>query len=116
MDRRDLILIKEEADRLQDDGVDIDTAYTLAVGIIAKRLAEGLAVTPFEARLLQLIEDITRHNGGSPASTTQIAVELGGKSRFTVYHHLSKLEERGLLCRPQGEKSGWALRYTSRTK
>ncbi len=102
-------VLKRIADPLIEAGVDPDIAYLRAVGIVARRLAEAQAMTPFEARLVEHIHAITAQQGGRPASVTQIALAVGMENRFTVHFHLRRLEERGLITRPRGPKSGWVV-------
>jgi len=45
---------------------------------------------------------------GLPASSVQIAAKLAWAER-TVRERLSRLEERGEVCRPDGERSGYTI-------
>lgn len=65
-------------------------------------------------RRLQILRYIARHRveGGAPPSVRQIGEAVGLKSKQTVFHHLAKLEDEGLVERA----SDWtrALSLTER--
>lgn len=71
--------------------------------------AEEQAVTPFEARPLERLDQAVRLGGGRPVPTKRLAMELGGLDMWNIWYHLRRLEERGLVHRPEGPKSGWAV-------
>lgn len=103
--------IKDEADRLlaAKSGLDREAAYQKAVASVIMTAAEEQAVTPFEARLLERLSQAARRSGGRPVPTKSLAAELGGKDMWSIWYHLKRLEERGLVHRPEGPKSGWAV-------
>lgn len=103
--------IKDEADCIMvaEDSLDREAAYQKAIASVVMTAAEEQAVTPFEARLLDRLDRTARQNGGRPVATKRLAVELGGKDVWGVWYHLKRLEERGLVHRPEGPKSGWAV-------
>ena len=65
------------------------------------------AMTAFHELTLQKIREIERRTG-KPARTLCVAVHLGKKER-TMRWHLQKLERMGLIGRPWGNRSGWAV-------
>jgi hypothetical protein len=103
--------IKDEADRLMaaESGLDREAAYQKAIASVVMTAAEEQAVTPFEARLLDQLDQAVRTGGGRPVATKRLAVELGGMDIWNIWYHLKRLEERGLVHRPEGPKSGWAV-------
>lgn len=107
--------VKIEAERLlsSDSSLSRQDAYVQALGTVIMISAEEQAVSPFEARIISEMDRITRINGRRVVSVTQLSVELRSNqqpmSRYTLHYHLSKLELRGLVHRPDGPKSGWAV-------
>lgn len=97
--------IKREADRLQRQGQDIDSAYHDALVEVVKLTAEAQSVSPFEARLLAEIERIATETR-RPVPTLHLC-SVTGADYFAIYYHLRNLERRGLLHRPSGQRSGW---------
>jgi predicted MarR family transcription regulator len=103
--------IKDEADRLlaAESGLNRESAYQKAIASVVMTAAEEQAVTPFEARLLDRLDQAVRMGGGRPVATKRLAAELGGMDIWNIWYHLRRLEERGLVHRPEGPKSGWAV-------
>jgi DNA-binding MarR family transcriptional regulator len=95
--------LKREAVRLEAEGHSLKEAYGEALVIVFQRLAEEQAVNPFERRILNTLKT------GRPMSATRIAVELGIRSRFSMYRQLRSLEKRGLIYKTGGRhsKQGW---------
>lgn len=103
--------IRDEVDPLLEQGIEPKQAYALALGAVAQRIVETDRLDPFEARILDELERVSKSNGGRPVSTTVLAVRLGIQSRATMWWHLSSLERRGLVKKPLGprSKSGWSI-------
>lgn len=97
--------IKAEADRLQAEGLGIDEAYVRAHDAILMATAEGEDVSPFEAQLLNTIEQLSQN--GRPVRTVRLSAALNGADTWKLWYHLAKLRRRGLVSN-QG-KSGWLV-------
>jgi len=59
-----------------------------------------MRICVFDTRLL----DQAVRQGG-----LRLVAELGGPDMWNLWYHLRRLEERGLVHRPEGPKSGWAV-------
>ncbi len=55
-----------------------EAAYQRAIASVVMMAAEEQAVTPFEARLLDRLDQAVRRGDGRPVPTKRLAVELGG--------------------------------------
>ncbi|QPC83766.1 Rrf2 family transcriptional regulator [Phototrophicus methaneseepsis] len=66
-----------------------------------------LATSPFSELILNRIVEI-QHRTGRPVKTTTLSTHLNKPPR-TMRWHLRNLEEAGLLARPAGPKSGYAI-------
>ena len=64
-------------------------------------------VTPFHELTLMKVREIVRRTG-RPARTVSVATGLGKPTR-TMRWHLKRMEALGLLARPKGIRSGWAV-------
>ena len=62
----------------------------------------------FETRLLDRLGQAARRNSGRPVATKALMVDLGVDT-WNIWYHLRQLEERGLVHRPEGPKSGWTV-------
>jgi biotin operon repressor len=98
--------IKRRADQLQRGGMDIDAAYQMALVQIFKAASETQAVSPFEERILNIVDDLSS-SGLRPVRTGRLSVELGGMSAWSLWNHLSKLRARGLV--QNVGKAGWLV-------
>jgi predicted transcriptional regulator len=67
-----------------------------------------LTLTERQRRLRDAIEQIRRDNG-RPARTAEIA-EAVGYAPSTIKPDLKQLRAIGVICNPNGPKSGWAPR------
>lgn len=103
--------IRQEARRLQADGMDEDDAWSRAVDAIIRATAEAQDLSPFEARIISELDEASRDIGGKPVQTSILADRLGVSSRFAMYGYLRKLERLGFVHRPMGRKSkaGWRV-------
>ncbi len=101
-----LVEIRREADVIGGD--DRLSAYGLAVNRVIMRTAEALEMTPFEARILDVLDTLSPKDIARPVATKRLATELG-IDYFALHYHMRKLESRGLVRRPQGQRSGWKV-------
>lgn len=61
-------------------------------------------------KIIATIDDLGRFNRRAPISTTMIADHMGWeKNERLLRFELAKLEQAGLIHRPDGERSGWKL-------
>lgn len=67
-----------------------------------------LSLTARQRQIRDVVEHLG-HTQGGPVPTKAIAVQVG-YAPTTIRPELSTLEKMGILCRPNGPKSGWALR------
>lgn len=77
-----------------------------------KRGGWSYCAEPFDARLLATLRRCERYMQG-PVSSKALAQRLGIPNR-TVRHHLLKLEKRGCVYRPGGERSGYRVTINKR--
>jgi hypothetical protein len=108
---RELITrMREYADHIRAENPDIDApaAYEKAIVQIFMVTAESLDVSPFEARVLDVLDGLSPREHTPPVPTRKVAARLG-ISDWSTWYHLSRLEKRGLITRPQGGKSGWKV-------
>ena len=61
-----------------------------------------------EARILDVLDNLSPTEVGRPVATKRLATELG-IDYFALHYHMRKLESRGLVRRPQGQRSGWKV-------
>lgn len=71
-------------------------------------IADARELTPRQMAIREVIEEIQRDTG-RPAKTVEIADELD-YAPTTIKPDLAHLEHSGIVCRPNGIKSGWALK------
>lgn len=100
--------LRREADALcrADPRLAREEAYDRALTRVFMAAAEALDVSPFEARLLDTLSQLSPFENSQPVPTKRICAELGLPYRSAVYH-LNKLEARYLIKRPRGPRSGW---------
>jgi predicted transcriptional regulator len=67
-----------------------------------------LTMTPRQRELLDAVEQIER-NTGKPGRTNVIAAQVG-LAPSTIKPDLKIMREQGVLCCPNGPKSGWGVR------
>lgn len=65
-------------------------------------------MSPFDERLVRLVVNIQSRTG-KPAKMRSLTVHLN-MPRTTVHWHCKKLEDIGVLSRPAGPKSGYAIK------
>lgn len=65
------------------------------------------ALTPFDMYILSATRDVVRRTH-LPARTLAVSVQVGIKHRM-AQHYLRRLEDRGMVCRPSGVKSGYVV-------
>lgn len=95
--------IEVDKQRKDDPDLDLDTAYQDAIVKVFMTAAESLQVTHFEARILDELNRIDE-----PITGVALSVVLG-MDYFALYYHLRNLEDRGLICRPQGMRGGYKV-------
>lgn len=71
-------------------------------------IADAMELTPRQQLIRDAIEQIKRDTG-KLAKTVTIA-EIVGYAPTTIKPDLAHLEHSGIVCRPNGVKSGWALK------
>lgn len=105
-----IVKMRQYADYLRAEEPNIAPldAYQKAVAQIFMVAAESLDVSPFEARVLDVLDKLSPHNDVPPAATKRLAAHLG-ISDWSAWNYLSGLEKRGLVNRPQGSRSGWKV-------
>lgn len=85
-----------------------EEAYQQAVPRLLMQDAESLELSPFEARVLDTLDTLAPRETSQPVPTKRICAELG-MDYFALHYHLRKLEDRGLIGRPSGPRSGWKI-------
>lgn len=108
--RQFLVRLRSEVDRLchDDPALPRRDAYHRAVSDVLMQDAESLEVTPFEARVLDFLDAHSPAHDDPPVPTKRLEIELN-MNYFTAHYHLRKLEDRGLISRPAGPRSGWKV-------
>ena len=101
-----LVEIRRQADILSTGDRLAD--YSLAIDQVIMRNAEALELTPFEARILDVLDNLSPNDIARPVATKRLATELG-IDYFALHYHMRKLESRGLVRRPHGQRSGWKV-------
>lgn len=71
-------------------------------------IADVMELTDRQKLIRDAVEEIKRHTG-KPARTEAIAERVGW-APTTIRPDLMHLEHSEILCRPNGKKSGWALK------
>jgi len=101
--------IRQEAARLQTDGLDADTAWLQAIVAVTRKTAEGFALDKIDEDIIAELRKAEREFGNRPVPTKALAVRCGIDDRFRMLRHLSRLEDIGLVHRPFGKRSraGW---------
>lgn len=102
-----LIRLRKEAQRIQEQmQCSLDLAYERAFPRIIMAEAEALDVSPFQAKVLDKISELSPRDSDPPVPTKRLVAEIGTKYD-TLRYHLLKMEEKALIARPNGERSGW---------
>lgn len=101
--------VRQEAARLQADGMTADDAWLAAIVTITRRTAEGFALDAVDEAIIHELRRAEREFGNRPVPTKALAVRCGIDDRFRMLRHLSRLEDIGLVHRPFGKRSraGW---------
>lgn len=80
-----------------------------AIAIVAER-AEQQQISPFQKRILDTLQTLSPRPDSPPVSTVKLVTAIGGLSgRWQAWYHLNILEEKGLVYRPRGPRSGWKV-------
>lgn len=110
--------IKEEAERLikTDRTLGIEAAYQAAIVKVFIAAAERPKLTPFEAQVLAVMNGLSEDQRAGSRSFLKgdisTALQLKGMEidDWTLWHTLSKLEEKRQVHRPRGPRSRkWAV-------
>lgn len=70
--------------------------------------AQRQQITPFQERIIRTLDTLSPRDDSPPVATAQLIASIGGlNARSTACYHLGLLEDKGLVERPQGPRSGW---------
>ncbi len=70
--------------------------------------AERQQVSPFQRRILDTLATLSPRAESPPVPTVRLVTTVGGlKDRWQAWYHLRALENKGLVHRPYGPRSGW---------
>lgn len=101
--------VRQEAARLEADGMSNDAAWAQAIVNITRKTAESYALDAIDEAIISELRRAEREFGNRPVPTKALAVRCGIDDRFRMLRHLSRLEDIGLVHRPYGRRSraGW---------
>lgn len=91
-----------------DESLSLEAAYQRELPRLMMQDAESLDLSPFEARVLDTLDTLSPRDSSPPVPTKRACAELG-MDYFALHYHLRKLEDRGLVSRPRGPRSGWKV-------
>ena len=89
---------------IRGETIEPETAV-VALKELRDTTSPAMPPSPRGLEVLRTVNRLTGDNGGMPPTVREIAAELGIKGS-TVNSHLDRLEERGLIVRPERGRRG----------
>lgn len=111
IDPHDLAALRQRAhDIATETGADLPAAYQTALAEHVMALAEASNLDPQQRDILTALDAAVRDSGG-PAKIEAIIARLPWPASFSsIYASLCDLEQRRIVRRPHGQRSGWQRR------